>query len=76
MKKNKYNKYKEIAHKMGYSPAKPNLYEPPLQTGLQGVAIYLLDKIENINERRVSKGILDEYELMKNFFNEMKNYYK
>lgn len=76
MKKNHYNKYKEIAHKMGYSPAKPNLYEPPLKTGLQGVAIHLLDEIEIINERRASKDILDEYELMKNFFDEMKKYYK
>ena len=76
MKKNNYNKYKEIAHKMGYSTAKPNLYKEPIKTGLQGVAIHLLDEIESINERRPNKGILDEYELMKNFFNEIKSYYK
>ena len=74
----KQNKYRRIAHKMGYYKNFENRYSktPPEKTGLQGVAIHLLDEIESINERRANKGILDEYELMKNFFNEMKNYYK
>jgi len=76
MKQNNYNKYKETAHKMGFSPAKNNLYYNPKRTGLQGVAMYLLDEIESINKRRESKGVLDEYELMKNFFDGMKQYYK
>lgn len=76
MKQNNYNKYREIAHKMGFSPAKNNLYGNPKKTGLQGVAMYLLDEIENINERRANKDILNEYELMKNFFDEMKQYFK
>ncbi len=72
----KPNKHLNIAHTMGYIKHRSQIYKEPLKTGLQGVAMYLLDEIESINERRASKGILDEYELMKNFFNEIKNYYK
>ena len=72
----KPSKHLNIAHAMGYIKHRSQIYKAPLKTGLQGVAINLLDEIESINERRANKGILDEYELMKGFFDEMKQYYK
>lgn len=69
--------YLDIARKMGYIKHHSQIYNMKCnRTGLQGVAMYLLDEIENINERRANKDILNEYELMKNFFDEMKQYFK
>jgi len=74
----KQNKYRRIAHKMGYYKNFENRYakKPPERRGLQGVAMYFYDEIESVNERRQNKNILQEYELMKGFFDKMKNYYK
>lgn len=69
--------YLNIARKMGFIKHQPQIYNMKCnRTGLQGVAMYLLDEIESINKRRESKGVLDEYELMKNFFDGMKQFYK
>ena len=74
----KQNKYKRIAHKMGFYKNFENRYckTPPERTGLQGVAMHLLDEIEKINDNIENKDILSKYDAMQKFFNAMKDYYK
>lgn len=67
----KQNKYKRIARNMGFYPHHSNIYGECEKVGLQGAFIELIDKIANINHKLETKTILEKYEIMSQFFNEM-----
>lgn len=67
----KQNKYKRIARNMGFYPHHSNIYGECEKTGIQGAFITLIDKIESIDERLKSATILERYEIMNEFFEDM-----